>query len=57
MKVHKVMEETVLLLENGQPAAKQPEGAVVVHASGNARVGEAAKAPKAVVHRNTRFTS
>jgi hypothetical protein len=32
-------------------------GAIVVAAEGNARVGQAAKAPKEVVHTNTRFTA
>ncbi len=52
----------LLLTADGEPVVVQPSsngGAMVmaVAAGGNARVGQAAKAPKAVVHNNTRFAA
>lgn len=53
MKVHKVGGDGLMLLEDGKVAVAGAGGALVV--SSNPRVGEAAKAPKVVVHKNTRF--
>jgi hypothetical protein len=50
----------LLLTADGEPVVQQlgGGGAMVVAANGgNARVGQAAKAPKEVVHNNTRFTA